>query len=689
MAASVTLMAGLIVSPYWVWLYHTTVQRIAVCVMLVASCLLLSQVIGLAGWAGLRAADAALRRLPRMALQLVALGLCVFWVRGLITNSPPDPLRRPGVVVVMLIGLLITAVLARGTRPWLIADLGAIGLVISGLMVFGGNALIEGAIGPPIGRRVYASWIAGYLFVVIASGWVRRWRYTGESSSARASVPYARLATMLLVAAACLYPAYRMARHGRLLPPEAPQNAALDPAALSVSAAAQPRTPEPMNVILISIDTLRADHLGSYGYSRNTSPNIDRFFSDGATFTRAYAQSPWTLPSHMSMITGQHPSTHGSRIHPNVTSGYHVDALPDSAVTLAEAFRARGYRTAGFTGGAYLRPIFGFDQGFELFVVSESRRMREALDVGLPWIEAAHEDPFFVMLHSFDVHSYQPPRSFVDIEAPDYEGRLKERPDRLERMVNRHALGRLSEEEVAYLEYLYDTEIRVVDEQLQRLFSKLEELDLLGRTAVILTSDHGEAFAEHGNDTGHAESLWESVTRVPLMVRAPRLRSSARVDAVAQLVDIAPTALDLIGAAPLPSMQGVSLLPFLDASSPSRQVILEADARDTQAAIVFEGFKYIDSRVVSQDPLDPSFIRLMVRGAALRRIRGSALYDLSRDPGEQENLLRRSPERARAYRDLLYSNLRRLRGLQAQERLEASSVPPDLIDQLRTLGYVE
>lgn len=688
---SLAAIAGVIASPYWEWVYIITSQRIGVLLFVAASCVLVSQVVGLIWWAGSIAADTAFRRLPRVVLMLMTLGVCVIWIRGVYLASPPQPHLRPDVLLVMLIGLLLTALLARGERPWQVADVAAMNLVALGLIAAAGTALVGGIAGLSAARSIYASWIVGYLLVALACGLRRRWRLLDrEPSSLRRSSLLYRLAAVALIAAVIFYPAYELARFGSVLPRSNSSDAHRQPRRSVVSV--PPEQPQ-LNVVLISIDTLRADRLGLYGYARNTSPNIDRFFSSGAIFTNMYAQSPWTLPSHMTLITGQYPSTHGSRLHPRSGSRYFVDALPDSAVTLAELFAEWGYRTAGFTGGAYLRPIFGFDQGFETYAVSESRRMKEALDKGLRWIDATHDRPFFLMLHSYDVHSYRPPRYFLDIEEPDYEGRLKELPrignDSIEGMVNRQALGRLGRTEIEYLEFLYDSEIRIVDEELQRLFSTLEDLELLERTVVVLTSDHGEAFAEHGSDTGHANSPYETVARVPLLVRAPGLESAGRIDGLAQLIDVAPTVLDLVGAPPAPSMQGVSLVSRLGAPAGERFVILEADDRDTQAAIVFEDFKYIDPGVVSHDPLDPVFLKLMILGMRSRRLGEAALYDLRRDPGEQENLIHREPGRARAYRELLYSNLHLLREWEGLEGSEARPAPPELIEQLRALGYLE
>ncbi|MBW2495026.1 MAG: sulfatase [Deltaproteobacteria bacterium] len=451
------------------------------------------------------------------------------------------------------------------------------------------------------------------------------------------------------------------------------------------------RSERSINVVLISLDTLRADHLGIYAHAHETSPNIDDFFASGAVFTNAYASSPWTLPSHASMMSGQHSSTNGSRIHPLTTPRFYIDPISEATVTLAEVFRAAGYRTAGFTGGGYVSPEFGFDQGFDVYESTESTRMKEALDRALPWLSADRDEPFFLFLHAYDVHRYDPPELLGETPAREYDGPLKWLRERdalaIERGANQHDLGELEEADLAYLRLLYDSEILNVDRQLSRLFSMLEDSDLLDRTVVLLTSDHGEAFGEHAGAIGHAESFYEGVMRVPLLIRAPGQPTAVRPRDLVQIVDIAPSLLELAGIAIPGGMQGISLVPALLGSElPKRPAILEADDRDTQAAVVVDGFKYIDPAVVSHDPLDPRFWKLAARGLVWRSGRLPELYDLRPDPGEQRNLAKLEPDRARVYSELLRSEVRRLRVADPGGIREA---PGELVDQLRALGYVE
>ncbi|RMD83358.1 MAG: hypothetical protein D6815_06770 [Candidatus Dadabacteria bacterium] len=450
------------------------------------------------------------------------------------------------------------------------------------------------------------------------------------------------------------------------------------------------------NVILISIDTLRADHVGAYGYPLPTTPHIDQFFSSGTVFENAYAQAPWTLPSHMTMITGQHVSTHGARIYPVTAFGY-VDRLPDEATTIAEILRDHGLKTAAFTMGGYVGRAWGFDQGFETFRETSSWRIGEALDYALPWLETHHQKPFFLFVHGLDPHRYDPPRTFKDIPAPRYGGPLsairRRDPQYLERLVSGDGLDAPAKSDLEYLEYLYDSEVRNADEELGRLFAAIERLGLTSDTAVILTSDHGESFAEHGT-TGHAFNLYDPVLRVPMLIRvagspAPPPHVATRV----QLVDLAPTIIDLLG---LPQsatrgMQGRSLLPLLSgAAIPDCPIIVEADALDTQAALILDGYKYVHYGILSHNPLNPRFVLLTLKGALSPYVRDEELFDLRADPAERHNLAALRPDIARKYKGLLFSRIRLLRLLHDNRfHRKPAPMPESARRQLRALGYLD
>ena len=312
--------------------------------------------------------------------------------------------------------------------------------------------------------------------------------------------------------------------------------------------------------ILISIDTLRADHLGLYGYDRETSPFLDSLGARGAVFENAVAQVPGTLPSHMSMFTGLYPTEHA--------------VFPPSAVlsseiaTLPELFRAAGYRTGGFTEGGFVDGAFGFSRGFEVFDDQASRETSDietTLAKGIEFLDSLDDtEQFFLFLHSYVVHDpYQPPAAYRPLFWQDPV------PDAFEPTgpnlvaVNRGRL-RLDEEGARYFEALYDAEIRYMNDALEDFFQGLDRLGLLDVSTVVLTSDHGEEFLEHGKVVH--EQIYRETLHVPLVVLHPGVREGRRISQLVQTIDIAPSLLELAGIEPAVEFSGRSWVPLLHES---------------------------------------------------------------------------------------------------------------------------
>ena len=301
----------------------------------------------------------------------------------------------------------------------------------------------------------------------------------------------------------------------------------------------------PRNVVLITLDTVRADALGCYGQPLPTSPRIDRLAAEGVLFQQAVTSSPSTAPSHASILTGRQPYAHGVRS--NV--GY---ALPDESRTLAEALGAHGLRTHAEIAAPVLGRHTRLDRGFDRYrdlasfdvtlktielrdaegrALRTQRQERPAEDItrrGLEFLREHREDAFFLWLHYFDPHaSYEPPPRFAEMLANPYLA-----------------------------------ELRYVDEQVGRVVQEIARLGLKDQTLLVLTSDHGEGLGAHGEDT-HSFFVYDSVMRVPLVLWGAKLPAGRRVGSLVRTVDIAPTVLDLLGAPPLPDIQGVSLRPLL------------------------------------------------------------------------------------------------------------------------------
>jgi len=311
------------------------------------------------------------------------------------------------------------------------------------------------------------------------------------------------------------------------------------------------------SVILISLDTLRADHMGLYGHERDTTPFLDRWARDAMVFEHAYTTAAWTLVAHMTMLTGLFPEQHdviGSK-----------RALSPEIPLLAERLRGAGYRTVGLYSPGWIDKRHGFDRGFEVFLPHEDlaqadRQLRSAM------AELEHEKPFFLFVHLFDAHCgpFQDDSSSIYPAPEAYEHRfvtpdMKPWPE-----VPAKDLwwtrGVLGPEDFRTAAALYDGGIREVDDQLGTWFGELGRRGLLDDTLVIVTADHGEALGQRGILDRHGESYQEGL-HVPLIVRDPRGRGAGtRVQAPVHLGDLVPTILDAVGLAADERLPGLSLL---------------------------------------------------------------------------------------------------------------------------------
>jgi arylsulfatase A-like enzyme len=344
--------------------------------------------------------------------------------------------------------------------------------------------------------------------------------------------------------------------------------------------AAHPPPRATRGYILISIDTLRADHLGCYGYRRPTSPFLDSLARRATLFEEAYAQFPSTLVSHMSMFTGLQPREHGV-FPPNSVLSPEVETLP-------EVFRRHGFRTAGYTEGGYVSGRFGFRRGFGEFVARDrdrDRQVEQTFRRGVRFLEGLGPgDRFFLFLHTYAVHApYDAPARyrlpFWAGEPP--AGAIPATPPALTRQT---AIGEsLPGPAIDWLTALYDAGIRQADEVLERFFADLERLGLTDEVTVVVTSDHGEEFQEHGR-FNHTQ-LYREVLRVPLLVIHPDHRSAVRHGGIVQLVDLAPTFHELARLRPNGRPSGSSLAPLLGKPAPPRPGTAWADNDDGSRAV--------------------------------------------------------------------------------------------------------
>ncbi|MFH1279833.1 MAG: sulfatase [Candidatus Eisenbacteria bacterium] len=381
------------------------------------------------------------------------------------------------------------------------------------------------------------------------------------------------------------------------------------------------------NVVVVTIESLRADHLGCYGYDLPTSPHLDRFAAESIRFDRAYSVTSWTLPSHAALLTGMYPSA------VQVTEPHHK--LSDSYATLAETLAEEGYHTAAFVSGPFLRTPYNLNQGFALYDDGPSAVTQETAhgDVTNPSMERAvtaflrsrPEEPFFLFAYFWDVHyDFIPPPPYdtmfvtADMEPFDgtgFESNNEIRPD-------------MSPERFRYLVSQYDGEIRSTDEMFGRLFGVLREEGLWENTAILVTADHGEEFFEHGAK-GHKHNLHVETLHVPLLFKPPGLFEPAVDGRVASLIDVAPTVLGLCGVRPPEGVAGRSLL--APAEDAPRELFYELYLTYYGYVIGggFAGTKTFDSFALRKG--GRKYIRLPMKG-------GERLYDVLGDPAERQDL---------------------------------------------------
>jgi arylsulfatase A-like enzyme len=427
----------------------------------------------------------------------------------------------------------------------------------------------------------------------------------------------------------------------------------------------RPALEEAPNVILISLDTLRPDHMGVYGYERNTTPFLDELAAESLVFDLARTTWTWTLIAHMSMLTGLYPAQH------QVWSD--TARLAEGTWTLAARLAEEGYETWGFYHTpAWLEPSFGFEQGFDRYV--PHRSVGQAMDhVEEALVEKSADRPLFLFLHLFDIHNapftdvgplYMPPREYADrflLGAWDKASENDLDRPKTKQRIWESADVPVSAEQRDAIEALYDACIAHVDDRLRELFASFERRGLMENTLVVVTSDHGEGLAERWKKFGGHGGAFEEGMRVPLIVQLPKaVRRSGRVAQPASHTDIAPTVLDLCGIAADDRLLGSSLL---------------GELPDERAFFA----QHEDRRVV---------YRLPWKVMELQKGRPS-IYNLEEDPGELRRGLTAKQKRQRtdlARRILEWADEERTTwftpGAQAVQDLSA-----DHAANMQALGY--
>jgi arylsulfatase A-like enzyme len=484
---------------------------------------------------------------------------------------------------------------------------------------------------------------------------------------------------------------------------------------LSCGRGAKPADPglskENVNVVLVSIDTLRADRLNSYGYKkRKTSPNLDTLAREGILFENFITAAPWTTPAHLSLLTSLHPSAHGvvepfGQMYRSLFDGGDFLSLAESRVTLAEVLKAEGFRTVAFTAGGPLDPKLGFGQGFEEYTTSMYKLQEQNMGEMFAWLEKNRESRFFLLWHHFEVHAPYLNADFVDDVLPPDAARWLQAETRALSRVPPERLWpggaqyqRIRQETVLkqhdlftrdVCDALYTSGVLSADRWLGRLVEVLRDTGLYEKTMIVVTSDHGEQMGERGGGdiyNVHGHKVFEEMIRVPLVIRLPnQAAAGTRVPQVTRTIDIMPTVLDYLGIEPAnDEMHGESLVPYwvTPADAPEQIAYTEALARSNEKkSLRTSRYKYILN--VGRE-LVQEFGRGQLPDDPLR----PQLFDLDVDPDERINLLKRERDPAVKAMAAEFDRMLRDHVARNQGQPEPTLLDEDTIERLRALGYL-
>lgn len=363
------------------------------------------------------------------------------------------------------------------------------------------------------------------------------------------------------------------------------------------------------NVVIISVDPLRADGIHSLGNPLSVTPTIDALVSRGIVFTNAFAVSSWTLPSVMSFMTGEYPSRHKiinkELIGSTEREGIRPAVLSPDVQTLASVFKANGYATGGFAGGAALSSSYGFDKGFDTYQSDgDFEGLSRSIPKALKFAQDHTKDKVFIYLHGFDTHGQFIPegglkRTYSD---PNYKGTLngstkEQKSLREEGVIQGHI--NLTADDVRFLRAIYDEKVSDMDKEISAFISGYTKLHAEKKTIFIIMSNHGDEFYEHGR-IDHGMTLYNEVLHIPLIIVLPGESIGKRVSAQVRNIDIFPTVLSLVGIAAdssvLGQLQGVSLIPAMRGENQHLDIFAETSYRYAtfkQALQTWDGWKFI------------------------------------------------------------------------------------------------
>lgn len=431
---------------------------------------------------------------------------------------------------------------------------------------------------------------------------------------------------------------------------------------------------ESPKIILISLDTLRADHLGCYGYVRPTSPNLDELAKDSVLFEKVYAQSPWTLPSHTSMLYSLNTASH--QVY------YNDQRIDQSLPSLSSILKNSGYETYAFTGGGYVSNLFGFAKGFNWYeepvggrhAVLSEYEAEELYSHTAEWLKNYKDRPFFLFLHTFQIHGpYHSP--------PPWNTMFLDEDSRWERMALRRFLDSnpdysFSKNEIENIIALYDSEIRYTDETLIKpLVDSLKQLDIYDQTLLIITSDHGEEFFEHKGWL-HGGALYNEQLHVPLIIKFPESEfKGTRVKSICRSIDIMPTIFEALSIKyDKNQFDGKSLLDMIKGKEKSDRKFISDLA-----------YKDILDPCPAQVSTNKDNLKIIVEKST-DGIKKMEIFNIEKDPTEQINLLREK-------RELGFNLLKELDSYyeeksKIQRQIQKITLDEKLKEKLKALGYI-
>jgi len=424
---------------------------------------------------------------------------------------------------------------------------------------------------------------------------------------------------------------------------------------------------QPQNVIVILIDALRADHLGSYGYSRPTSPTLDAFAKESLLFTQAISQSSYTKPVIASLFTSLYPSQHNvfRNTRHDAAGNFISDVLDDSFKTMAEYLRDAGFNTAGFLEQAQLRSYMGFAQGFYYYKPD----MGAAAEINhgfFHWLPLNKHRKFFAYLHYLDVHApYAPPPKYRDMFGSfDHSTSFPEQVKDWQKFKGDVTDGNitLTQTDAEQLKALYDAEIRAFDDDMAALFAKLKEEGIYDNSLIVITADHGDEFLEHGG-VDHAHTLYDELLRVPLMIRFPKGEYRGVVGMQVQTIDVLPTILEFCEIDLDPHVMGHSLLTYKGGANGHQQFPVFSERADL-ISMRTEKYKYIYNT----------------------ESKTGELYDLQNDPTESKNLANEDAKTATQ----MQNEILRWAEITRSTMTDQGGVKVDekSVKELRSLGYI-